>query len=158
MKADCADSTTRGNTRKRSLIRRFAFPPDPTVSPCFPVVCRVGVGLEVAQRHLPDPAYHGTRWTTARRSFSRIFWPLAVPPILAVYRGPMSDPAVRLRLLLDAARRRWQTDDGGVAARELVAIAAVALVAVAAAVAILEVVGVDMADWMREQLGIASSG
>ena len=65
---------------------------------------------------------------------------------------------VRLRLRLDAARRRWQTDDGGVAVREMVAIAAVAVVIVVAAVAVLEVVGVDVTDWMREQLGITSVG
>ena len=65
----------------------------------------------------------------------------------------MTNPAARLRLLLDAARRRWQTDHGGVAVREMVAIAAVAVVILAAAVTILEVAGIDPTDWLREQLG-----
>jgi hypothetical protein len=40
----------------------------------------------------------------------------------------MSDPAARLRLRLDAARQRWQTDDGAIAVREAVAILAVVIV------------------------------
>jgi uncharacterized membrane protein len=65
----------------------------------------------------------------------------------------MTTPAARLRLRLDAARQRWKADDGGVAVREVVAIAAIAVVMLAAAVAVLEVAGVDMGDWIREQLG-----
>jgi hypothetical protein len=41
-----------------------------------------------------------------------------------------------------------------VAVREVVAIAAIAVVMLAAAVAVLEVAGIDVTDWMREQLGI----
>ena len=62
----------------------------------------------------------------------------------------MRDQAVRLR--------RWQTDDGAIAIREVVAIAAVAIIVVAAAVAMLEVAGFDVGGWMREQLGVTSSG
>lgn len=69
----------------------------------------------------------------------------------------MRTPA-RLRLTLDAALRQWQTDHGAVAVREVIAIAAVAIIIVAAAVAVLEVVGVDVTDWIRKQLGITSSG
>ena len=67
---------------------------------------------------------------------------------------PMTNPAARLRLRLDAARQRWKADDGGVAVREVVAIAAIAVVMLAAAVAVLEVAGIDVTDWMRERLGI----
>ena len=67
----------------------------------------------------------------------------------------MSDPAVRLRHRLDAARRRWQTDDGGVGIREAVAIAAVAIIILAASVAVLEVAGVDTVGWIHEQFGAA---
>jgi hypothetical protein len=47
---------------------------------------------------------------------------------------------------------------GAVAIREVVAVAAVAIIVVAAAVAMLEVAGFDVGGWMREQLGVTSSG
>lgn len=71
---------------------------------------------------------------------------------------PMDDPAARLRLTLDTARRRWQTDDGAIAVREVVAIMAVAIIVVAAVIAILDVAGVDVTGWIREQFGSLSSG
>ena len=67
--------------------------------------------------------------------------------------GGTIELTVRLRLLLDTARRRWQTDRGAVAIREVVAIAAVGIIVVVAAVAILEVAGFDVGGWLQEQLG-----
>jgi hypothetical protein len=79
-------------------------------------------------------------------------------PAAGVYRDAMTDPAARLRLGLDAAWRQWQSDHGGVGIREMIAIAAVAIVILAAVVAVLHVVGFDVGGWLREQLGITSSG
>jgi small neutral amino acid transporter SnatA (MarC family) len=67
-----------------------------------------------------------------------------------IYPLAMSDPATRLRLRLDAARQRWQADDGGVAVREVIAFAAIAAVMLAAAVTVLEVAGIDITEWMRD--------
>lgn len=71
---------------------------------------------------------------------------------------PMDDLAARLRLHLDTAKRRWQTDDGAIAIREVVAIAAVAIIVAVAVFAVLEVAGVDVGGWLGEQFGITSSG
>ncbi len=70
----------------------------------------------------------------------------------------MNDPTNGLRLRLDTARERWRSDDGAVAVREVIAIMAVAIITLAAALAVLEVAGFDVTDWLREQLGITSSG
>ena len=71
------------------------------------------------------------------------------------YRDGMSDRAARL---LNLARRRCQSDRGAIAIREMIAIAAVGVVILAAVVGILEVAGIDVADWLRGQFGVASSG
>lgn len=58
-----------------------------------------------------------------------------------------------MRLRLDAARLWWQSDDGAVAVRDVVAILAVAIIVVVAAVAILDVAGFDVGGWLRDQFG-----
>lgn len=65
----------------------------------------------------------------------------------------MRTPA-EARLHFDTARRRWQADRGAVAIRGVIAVAAVAIIVVVAALAVLEVAGVDVTDWLREQLGM----
>ena len=70
----------------------------------------------------------------------------------------MDDPAARLRLLFDTARRRWRSDRGAIAVREMIAIAAVAIVVLAAVVAVLDVAGFDVGGWLREQFGLTTSG
>ncbi len=72
-----------------------------------------------------------------------------------VYRSPMTNRTIGLRLRLDAARLWWHTDYGAVPIREAIAILAVAIIVVATAVAALEVAGFDVAGWLREQFGIA---
>lgn len=79
-------------------------------------------------------------------------------PVVTITVVNMSNLAVRLRLSLDAARRQWQTDDGGVGIREMVALVAVAVTILAAAVAVLEVGGFDVGEWIREQSGTSSTG
>ena len=69
----------------------------------------------------------------------------------------MSEPVARLRLRIDSAWRRWQSDHGAIAIREMIAIAAVGIIILAAAVAILQVAGFDVGGWLGEQFGVTSS-
>jgi uncharacterized membrane protein len=69
----------------------------------------------------------------------------------------MGDLLTGLGLRLHTAWRRWQSDRGAIAIREVVAIAAVAIIVVVAALAILEVAGIDVGGWLGEQFGITSS-
>lgn len=49
-------------------------------------------------------------------------------------------------------------DDGGFQTAEAIAIAAVGIIVLAAILAVLQVLGVDVINWLRNQFGIPSSG
>lgn len=49
-------------------------------------------------------------------------------------------------------------DDGGFQTAEAIAIAAVGIIVLAAILAVLQVLGVDVINWLRDQFGIPSSG
>ena len=63
----------------------------------------------------------------------------------------MSFHTVRPGTRLNIAWLWWRADRGGVGIREMIALVAVAVTIVAAVAAGLEVAGVDVADWLREQ-------
>ena len=69
------------------------------------------------------------------------------------YGEPMTNPATRL---LSTLRHRWQSDEGGVAVREMVAIAAIGIILLAVVLATLQVAGVDVDSWLRDQFGLSS--
>jgi hypothetical protein len=49
-------------------------------------------------------------------------------------------------------------DDNGFQTAEAIAIAAVGIIVLAAILAVLQVLGVDVINWLRDQFGIPSSG
>ncbi len=68
----------------------------------------------------------------------------------------------------DAVGKMWQTlhgtlagawdGDDGFQTAEAIAIAAVGIIVLAAILAVLQVLGVDVINWLRSQFGIPSSG
>jgi hypothetical protein len=70
----------------------------------------------------------------------------------------MNDAVGRMWQRLHATLARvWDGDDGFQTA-EAIAIAAVGIIVLAAILAVLQVLGVDVINWLRSQFGIPSSG
>ena len=63
-----------------------------------------------------------------------------------------------VRVMLSAALARIGDDDRGFQTAEAIAIAAVGIIVLAAILAVLQVLGVDVINWLRDQFGIPSSG
>ncbi|HKZ29531.1 MAG TPA: hypothetical protein VJ482_07805 [Acidimicrobiia bacterium] len=70
----------------------------------------------------------------------------------------MNDAVRNVGVNLYAALRRVRDDDGGFQTAEAIAIAAVGIIVLAAILAVLQVLGVDVINWLRSQFGIPSSG
>ena len=64
----------------------------------------------------------------------------------------------KLSVMLSAALARMADDDRGFQTAEAIAIAAVGIIVLAAILAVLQVLGVDVINWLRDQFGIPSSG
>ncbi|MDR9450528.1 MAG: hypothetical protein RI637_04850 [Acidimicrobiia bacterium] len=63
-----------------------------------------------------------------------------------------------LSVMLSAALARMGDEDRGFQTAEAIAIAAVGIIVLAAILAVLQVLGVDVINWLRDQFGIPSSG
>jgi hypothetical protein len=59
---------------------------------------------------------------------------------------------------LDAALAKLTDQEDGFQTAEAIAIAAVGIIVLAAILAVLQVLGVDVINWLRDQFGIPSSG
>ena len=70
----------------------------------------------------------------------------------------MKESASRLGVMLSLALARLRHDDRGFQTAEAIAIAAVGIIVLAAILAVLQVLGVDVINWLRDQFGIPSSG
>lgn len=62
-----------------------------------------------------------------------------------------------LSVMLSAALARIWDDDRGFQTAEAIAIAAVGIIVLAAILAVLQVLGVDVINWLRDQFGIPAS-
>lgn len=58
---------------------------------------------------------------------------------------------------MHTALQRVREDEGGFQTAEAIAIAAVGIIVLAAILAVLQVLGVDVINWLRNQFGIPSS-
>lgn len=70
----------------------------------------------------------------------------------------MIDAVRRMGVMLYATLGRVKDQDGGFQTAEAIAIAAVGIIVLAAILAVLQVLGVDVINWLRSQFGIPSSG
>lgn len=62
-----------------------------------------------------------------------------------------------LSVMLSAALARIWDEDRGFQTAEAIAIAAVGIIVLAAILAVLQVLGVDVINWLRDQFGIPTS-
>ena len=62
-----------------------------------------------------------------------------------------------LSVMLSAALARIWDEDRGFQTAEAIAIAAVGIIVLAAILAVLQVLGVDVINWLRDQFGIPAS-
>ena len=69
----------------------------------------------------------------------------------------MTDGVGELWLRMHSALQRLREDDAGFQTAEAIAIAAVGIIVLAAIMAVLQVLGVDVINWLRSQFGIPSS-
>ena len=69
-------------------------------------------------------------------------------------RDALRNALVKLRV----GSTRFGLDEAGFQTAEAIAIAAVGIIVLAAILAVLQVLGVDVIDWLRNQFGIPSSG
>jgi hypothetical protein len=84
---------------------------------------------------------------------------VAIENIVRDMKGAgMNDGGRKMCLTLFAAVRRVRDEDGGFQTAEAIAIAAVGIIVLAAILAVLQVLGVDVINWLRTQFGIPSSG
>lgn len=122
--------------------------------------------VEFSQKVVSSPSYLSQKGRVHPATSSSVWWCHHSPAghilkrIVAIsgpgrhdYGEHMINPATRL---LSALRRRWQSDDGGVAVREMVAIAAIGIILLAVVLATLQVAGVDVDSWLRDQFGLSS--
>ncbi|MDH3425698.1 MAG: hypothetical protein OEM22_03415 [Acidimicrobiia bacterium] len=69
----------------------------------------------------------------------------------------MNNAVKKMCMMLFAAMRRVRAEEGGFQTAEAIAIAAVGIIVLAAILAVLQVLGVDVINWLRSQFGIPSS-
>ncbi len=70
----------------------------------------------------------------------------------------MTETLRKVSVTLSAALARVGDDERGFQTAEAIAIAAVGIIVLAAILAVLQVLGVDVINWLRDQFGIPSSG
>jgi len=70
----------------------------------------------------------------------------------------MNDATRETCARLWVALTRLRDEDSGFQTAEAIAIAAVGIIVLAAILAVLQVLGVDVINWLRSQFGIPSSG
>jgi hypothetical protein len=70
----------------------------------------------------------------------------------------MTETLRKVSVTLSAAVARVGDDERGFQTAEAIAIAAVGIIVLAAILAVLQVLGVDVINWLRDQFGIPSSG
>ncbi len=70
----------------------------------------------------------------------------------------MNDAMKKIYLSTHDAWASVRDDDRGFQTAEAIAIAAVGIIVLAAILAVLQVLGVDVINWLRSQFGIPSSG
>ena len=70
----------------------------------------------------------------------------------------MKDALRNALVKLRVGSTRVGPDEAGFQTAEAIAIAAVGIIVLAAILAVLQVLGVDVIDWLRNQFGIPSSG
>lgn len=69
----------------------------------------------------------------------------------------MGNVAMKAWMTLGGSFARLQTDEDGFQTAEAIAIAAVGIIVLAAILAVLQVLGVDVINWLRNQFGIPAS-
>ena len=69
----------------------------------------------------------------------------------------MTKTLKELTVMLSAALARMGDEDRGFQTAEAIAIAAVGIIVLAAILAVLQVLGVDVINWLRDQFGIPAS-
>ncbi len=69
----------------------------------------------------------------------------------------MTQTLKELTVMLSAALARMGDEDRGFQTAEAIAIAAVGIIVLAAILAVLQVLGVDVINWLRDQFGIPAS-
>ena len=69
----------------------------------------------------------------------------------------MTKTLKELTVMLSAALARLGDEDRGFQTAEAIAIAAVGIIVLAAILAVLQVLGVDVINWLRDQFGIPAS-
>ncbi len=69
----------------------------------------------------------------------------------------MNNVATRFWASVNGLGGRLSNDDEGFQTAEAIAIAAVGIIVLAAILAVLQVLGVDVINWLRDQFGIPSS-
>jgi len=70
----------------------------------------------------------------------------------------MTETLRKVSVTLHEALARVGDDERGFQTAEAIAIAAVGIIVLAAILAVLQVLGVDVINWLRDQFGIPSSG
>jgi heme/copper-type cytochrome/quinol oxidase subunit 2 len=70
----------------------------------------------------------------------------------------MTEKLRNVSVMLFTALAKMRDDDHGFQTAEAIAIAAVGIIVLAAILAVLQVLGVDVINWLRDQFGIPSSG